>query len=213
MSTRRTARGTSKAPSEVSGASVVTGATNTPRRRPRQSGPLPAVGTKTSNAYGTNAVQSSVRTSGPQVADQITGVLDNLFDAGMSSQPRRSNTPSKRGSVAGSTVSATNEQNHSFNNESGIFGQAHVASSIQSLSMIEEEFDVQDNSHHDDQRSSSSPEPEPVFTPAQRAHRAQTDALNQASRNIRIGRPKLALRTLKDTLKDVKDSVFTHLHL
>ena len=82
MSTRKSTRAP-RAASEVSGVSVASGPAVTPRGRrgARQStGPLPAVGTQTSNSYGTNAVQGANRASGPQVSDQITGVLDDLLD-------------------------------------------------------------------------------------------------------------------------------------
>jgi len=89
MSTRRTTRATSRQ-ADSRGASPAVSVADipaTPRRVARRSGnaPLPAVGLRASTAYGTNTVPQPVVSSGPQVSEQLTNVLDNLL------QPIRQN--------------------------------------------------------------------------------------------------------------------------
>ncbi len=52
------------------------------RRSARRAGntPLPAVGLRSSTAYGTNTVAEPSRASGPVVGDQITNVLTGLLE-------------------------------------------------------------------------------------------------------------------------------------
>ena len=84
MSTRRSTRATSKPLSDVSAAPSAT--TRTPRRTStRKGGPsLPAIGTRTSNSYGTNTVIPSGRSGDLEVAGEIGDVLDSLQDASTS---------------------------------------------------------------------------------------------------------------------------------
>ena len=101
---------------------------------------------------------------------------------------------------------SASERNRTFNNESGLFGEAHVASSIVSrdLSMIEEEFD--------DRRY----EQGPVFSGQQPrvedlVEAAQREALAEIARNTRTERIATEGRTVKQTIKDFKDDVFARL--
>lgn len=79
MSTRRSTRATSRSSRAVSPAP--SNATTTTGRTRRRAGnePLPAVGLRTSTAYGTNTTPKAPKTGGPVVSDQIETVLQGLL--------------------------------------------------------------------------------------------------------------------------------------
>jgi hypothetical protein len=78
MSARRTTRATSRQASET-GASPAPSTTATPRRRRLANTALPAVGTRTSTAYGTNTVPQPSRAAGPQVSNQVVDILHGII--------------------------------------------------------------------------------------------------------------------------------------
>ena len=78
MSTRRTTRATSRQASET-GASPAPSTAATPRRRRLANTVLPAVGTRTSTAYGTNTVPQPSRAAGPQVSNQVVDILHGII--------------------------------------------------------------------------------------------------------------------------------------
>lgn len=82
MSTRRSTRATSKQASSRGASPAVSAADfPTPRRTTRRAGnePLPAIGIKTSTAYGTNTLAEPARSSGPEIAAQLDSVLGNIL--------------------------------------------------------------------------------------------------------------------------------------
>jgi hypothetical protein len=84
MSTRRSARAASRQASSR-GASPAISAVDipaTPRRTSRRAGnaPLPAIGLRTSTAYGTNTVPEPTRAAGPQVSEQLNSVLGGILN-------------------------------------------------------------------------------------------------------------------------------------
>ncbi|PMD35914.1 hypothetical protein L207DRAFT_515658 [Hyaloscypha variabilis F] len=140
MSTRRSTRATSRQASDRGASPAISTADipATPRRASRRGGtpgiaPLPAIGTRTSTAYGTNTVPEPPRGAGPQVGQQLNSVLGGILDpiAAVTTPGRRSRTPAGRGGRAsrGSTP-APSSANRSFNHESAIFNQAAIDESV-----------------------------------------------------------------------------------
>jgi len=87
MSTRRSTRATSRQASDRGASPAISTADipATPRRASRRGGtpgiaPLPAIGTRTSTAYGTNTVPEPPRGAGPQVGQQLNSVLGGILD-------------------------------------------------------------------------------------------------------------------------------------
>lgn len=87
MSTRRSTRATSRQASSRGASPAISTADvpATPRRATRRGGsaanaPLPAVGLRTSTAYGTNTVPEPARAAGPQVGEQLDSVLGGILN-------------------------------------------------------------------------------------------------------------------------------------
>ena len=87
MSTRRSTRASSRQASSRGASPAISTADipATPRRALRRGGAagnaqLPAIGTRTSTAYGTNTVPEPARAGGPQVGQQLNSVLGGILD-------------------------------------------------------------------------------------------------------------------------------------
>jgi hypothetical protein len=155
MSTRRSTRATSRQASSRGASPAISTADipATPRRASRRGGstvnaPLPAVGLRTSTAYGTNTVPEPARAAGPQVGEQLNSVLGEILKpvqetTGSKFSPRENwtllticegadtQTPVRRGGrqSRGSTP-ALSSANRSFHHESGIFNSAAIDDSV-----------------------------------------------------------------------------------
>jgi hypothetical protein len=87
MSTRRSTRATSRQASDRGASPAISTADipATPRRASRRGGstanaPLPAVGLRTSTAYGTNTVPEPARAAGAQVGEQLNNILGGILN-------------------------------------------------------------------------------------------------------------------------------------
>jgi hypothetical protein len=87
MSTRRSTRATSRQASSRGASPAISTADipASPRRASRRGGStgnaaLPAVGLRTSTAYGTNTVPEPARAAGPQVGEQLNSILGEILN-------------------------------------------------------------------------------------------------------------------------------------
>ncbi|KAE9371450.1 hypothetical protein N431DRAFT_441452 [Stipitochalara longipes BDJ] len=185
MSTRRSTRATSRQASSRGASPAISTADipATPRRASRRGAaagnpPLPAIGTRTSTAYGTNTVPEPARATGPQVGQQLNSVLGGILDPipAATTPGRGSRTPAGRGGrpSRGSTP-AQSSANRSFNHESAIFNQAAIDDSV---------VDSPELNDIPEERESvaSGPFPESIDTRREREDAAQRDQLEVLAR-------------------------------
>ena len=133
-----------------------------------------------------------------------------MISANLETAPRAGRStasPDPRPRSSASLASSVAEQNRTFQNESGVFGEAHIASSVRSpnLSLIEEERDDQPFPSP----SRSSEEAEEIFTPSQLAQQA---SIAEVARAVRIGRSPVPRQTFGATVRDLRDDLVAHLH-
>lgn len=231
MSTRRSTRATSRQASEA-GASPAPSTAATPRRRRPANAPLPAVGTRTSTAYGTNTVAQPSRAAGPQISNQVIDVLQGIIqnddtasskflevlfsrivlthftDAATSRVGRgrgASQTPAGRGGRGGKATPTPSTADRSFRQESKIFGDAEVESSVASPSNLNHIPEEQESS---DSEQSSPPDND------QKIENARRQRLDSVARQQRIQREQVEeergafISDLVSKAKDFSSSVF-----
>lgn len=145
---RRTTRATSRAASSTRGASPaieeqdipVSPSSKRSTRRAISNAPLPQVGLRTNNSYGTNQLAQSSSIIAPEIGQQIQSSLGNILepvreddDASTIRGGRTRATAAGRRrrmpTLASSETTTPARQDRSFNLESGIFDGANIDSS------------------------------------------------------------------------------------
>jgi hypothetical protein len=201
MSTRRSTRATSRQASSRGASPAISTADvpATPRRTSRRGGntgnaPLPAVGLRTSTAYGTNTVPEPARAAGPQVGEQLNSVLGGILNPVIETNTSSSkfqwvearmlltddadaHTPAGRGGrhSRGSTP-AQSSANRSFHHESGIFNQAAIDDSV-----VQDSPELQDIPE-ERESAASGPFPESIDTRLEREEIAMRQELEALAR-------------------------------